>query len=51
MMQKIPMISTPAELEELALRLRQEPIIACDLEADSLHHYREKVCLIQFSTP
>lgn len=50
-MTTIPMITTPAGLEELAGRLRQEPLIACDLEADSLHHYREKVCLIQFSTP
>ncbi len=28
-----------------------EPLLACDLEADSLHHYQEKVCLIQLSTP
>ena len=45
------MISTPTGLEELAARLGREPLIACDLEADSLHHYREKVCLLQFSTP
>ena len=50
-MTTVPMISTPAELEELSARLGREPLIACDLEADSLHHYREKVCLIQFSTP
>lgn len=29
----------------------REPLLACDLEADSLHHYQEKVCLIQLSTP
>ena len=50
-MTTIPMITTPAGLAELAGRLSQEPLVACDLEADSLHHYREKVCLIQFSTP
>ena len=50
-MTNVPMINTPAALEGLADRLRQEQLIACDLEADSLHHYREKVCLIQFSTP
>jgi ribonuclease D len=50
-MNTVPMITTQAGLEELAQRLGREPIIACDLEADSLHHYREKVCLLQFSTP
>ena len=50
-MPKIPMITTSAGLEELSAQLGREPLIACDLEADSLHHYREKVCLIQFSTP
>ncbi len=38
-------------LERFAGRLRREPLIACDLEGDSLHHYRERVCLLQFSTP
>lgn len=45
------MITTPAALAALADRLRQVPLLACDLEADSLHRYREKVCLLQFSTP
>jgi ribonuclease D len=44
-------ITTPGALERFAGRLRREPIIACDLEGDSLHHYRERVCLLQFSTP
>lgn len=30
--------------------LRSEPVLALDLEADSLHSYREKVCLVQVST-
>ena len=28
-----------------------EPVLALDLEADSLHHYPEKICLVQLSTP
>lgn len=30
---------------------RSEPALALDLEADSLHHYPEKICLAQISTP
>lgn len=32
-------------------RIGGEPLLAFDLEADSLHHYQERVCLIQLSTP
>lgn len=31
--------------------VRSEPVLALDLEADSLHHYPEKICLVQVSTP
>ncbi len=31
--------------------LQKEAAIGVDLEADSMFHYREKVCLLQFSTP
>jgi ribonuclease D len=31
--------------------LGPEPAFAIDLEADSLHSYREKICLVQISTP
>ncbi|EFK09410.1 putative ribonuclease D [delta proteobacterium NaphS2] len=31
--------------------LQKETAIAVDLEADSMFHYQEKVCLLQFSTP
>jgi ribonuclease D len=49
--QKIPMIiENSTDLERLAGRLAGEKVIAFDLEADSLHHYREKVCLIQIAT-
>jgi ribonuclease D len=43
-------ITTSARLAELAGLLSQQTEIAVDLEMDSLHHYREKVCLIQVST-
>lgn len=38
------------QLEELAFRLRSEPRVAVDLEADSLYRYRERICLIQISS-
>ncbi|UFS71868.1 HRDC domain-containing protein [Geomonas sp. RF6] len=37
-------------LDLLVERLSKETLLAFDLEADSLHHYTEKVCLIQVST-
>jgi ribonuclease D len=42
--------STPA-LARLVAEIGREPVIACDLEADSLHHYQERICLIQLATP
>lgn len=44
-------LTSMAEIGELARRLAAQPSIAVDLEADSLHHYRDKVCLLQISTP
>lgn len=38
-------------LEEVARSLLDQPALAVDTEADSLHHYQEKVCLIQISDP
>jgi ribonuclease D len=38
-------------LEELIQRLAPFPQIAVDTEADSLHSYFEKLCLVQISTP
>lgn len=43
-------ITTAARLSEVADILSQQNEIAVDLEMDSLHHYREKVCLVQVST-
>jgi ribonuclease D len=40
-------IRTTAELSELADSLRGRRALALDTESDSLHHHREKVCLVQ----
>ena len=42
-------IETEPDLEKLQDRMRQAARIALDTEADSLHHYFEKVCLIQLT--
>ncbi len=43
------LIRTAADLEQFAEGIRQEKIIAVDLEADSMFHYQEKVCLLQMA--
>jgi len=43
-------IDTRFELEKFAKNLGQETVIAVDLEADSMYHFKEKVCLIQMAT-
>jgi ribonuclease D len=43
-------IDTAADLEEIARSLVKEKTAAVDLEADSMYHYKEKVCLIQIAT-
>lgn len=44
------LIQTLSELESLGKQLAKEALLAIDIEADSLHHYSPKVCLIQIST-
>lgn len=44
------MVTNLAALRAVVQKVAAEPVLACDLEADSLHHYQEKVCLIQLST-
>jgi ribonuclease D len=43
-------IRTTKALSTLIKQLKQEPRIAFDTESNSLHAYRERVCLIQIST-
>src|SRR3954451_20686898 len=45
------MIQTDAQLSELLPALASHDRIAVDTEADSLHCYFEKLCLIQVSVP
>lgn len=50
-MKHIDILKTPSQIVELAKELEKQTAIAVDLEADSLHNYREKICLMQVSTP
>jgi len=43
-------VDTAAGLEKAVSVLEKENIIAVDLEADSMYHFKEKVCLIQLAT-
>ncbi len=42
-------VTTPESLSSLVAQLAGGPRVCIDTEADSLHHYFEKVCLIQLS--
>ena len=44
-------IDTVSLLEDLIRSIENEAAIGVDLEADSMYHFREKVCLIQIATP
>jgi len=44
-------VSTTMALKNLVDDLRSQDRVAVDTESNSLHAYREQVCLIQFSTP
>lgn len=44
-------INTPDGLSQMLDLLSVEPVIGVDLEADSLFHFQEKVCLLQFAAP
>ena len=47
---ELQLIETLSDLECLGRQLSGETVLAIDTEADSLHHYFPKVCLIQVST-
>lgn len=44
-----PILTTVAEVEQLAATLEQLDVFAVDMEADSMHSFQEKVCLLQFT--
>jgi len=44
------LIETRSDLENFANSLRRKRVFAVDMEADSMYHYREKVCLLQIAT-
>jgi ribonuclease D len=44
-------IATHSRLQQMATDLARHSTIAVDTESNSLHAYREQVCLIQFSIP
>ena len=44
-------VRTQEELIRLAASLRGAEALAVDSESDSLHHFPEKVCLLQLATP
>ena len=43
-------VDTAAKLDTVANSLVQRKTVAVDMEADSMHHYKEKICLIQIAT-
>ena len=47
----VRMIETGQQLTDLVAKLKPHDRIAIDTEADSLHCYREKLCLLQISIP
>lgn len=47
----IPVIETGSELRGLAERVAAAPWVGIDTEADSLHSYPEKMCLLQLAIP
>jgi ribonuclease D len=42
--------TTSAQLSQLAGRLAQQELLGVDTESNSLHAYRERLCLLQFSS-
>ena len=45
------LVADEDSLGRLVGALAEHPVVAVDTESNSLHAYRERVCLIQFSTP
>ena len=49
-MRKYQLVTTQKDLCRVVEELNQEVVIGVDTEANSLHAYQERVCLIQIST-
>ncbi|MBN1932638.1 MAG: HRDC domain-containing protein [Desulfobacterales bacterium] len=47
---KYPLVETLSGLEKIATIFAQEEALAIDLEADSMYHFQEKVCLLQMAS-
>ena len=43
-------IDSAEALKDLSQALQREAVVGVDLEADSMYHFKEKVCLIQMAT-
>ncbi|WP_367871313.1 ribonuclease D [Luteolibacter sp. Populi] len=48
-MSSLPLVSDSSELVSLLSRPPADAVCAIDTEADSLHRYRESLCLVQYS--
>lgn len=48
-MSSLPLVSDSTELVSLLSRPAADAVCAIDTEADSLHRYRESLCLVQYS--
>ena len=44
-------VNTPQSLARMIVDLSSQPRVAVDTESNSLHAFRERVCLMQFSSP
>ncbi len=44
-------VTSEAELKEVVQEIKNSPQLAVDIESDSFYAYRERVCLIQISSP
>src|SRR2546428_8182786 len=48
---RVSYIRTPEALAEAIAALSREPLVAADTEAASFHRYRDRIFLIQLSSP